>query len=62
ECTDGYFILAESAGISSVQSLLLSAYHTKSKIKINSSSGKTWRGWPASTKLCEIEALGFVDY
>ncbi|MCO7226827.1 hypothetical protein [Pleionea sp. CnH1-48] len=61
ECTAGYYVSADSPGRDTVMSVLLSAYHAKSRIRINAYDSPNWRG-SNNDKTCEIEGVNFVDY
>ncbi len=61
ECETGYYVLADSPGKAEVLSMLLSAYHSQTRIQINGYDEPNWRG-SGSNNVCEIEGVNFANY
>ncbi len=58
ECSAGYYVSFDSPNKDSILSMALSAYHTKTKVRINGYDEPNWRG-SSSNVTCEIEAIVF---
>jgi hypothetical protein len=60
DCVDGYYSLADSPNKDAILSIALSAYHAKTKVKINGFDEPNWRG-SSSSNTCEIEGINVIN-
>jgi hypothetical protein len=54
-CEAGYYVKSDNPGKDSILSLVLSAYHSKTVLKINALDAPRWNG--SGANYCEVEGI-----